>query len=166
VDGGGDGAEVLGGSASVPEQTPPGEPSEPSEPSEGLPIEEIHHVTVPVTDAVRSSDWYTAVLDFEPILLYEDEDRVVDVVVVHPGGVSLRLLEDRDRARAMAGFDLFSLGVDGRGGLERWARRFDGEGVDCTPIRPAHLGWALTVTDPDGIGIVLQTTDSPSADEG
>jgi catechol 2,3-dioxygenase-like lactoylglutathione lyase family enzyme len=126
----------------------------------------IHHVTVPVGDVVLSSDWYASVLDLDCIMVFEQEERVEEAVLAHPGGLVLHLVAAPERAAGLAGFDLMALDVGEPANLQRWERRLDDLGITHTPIRPAHLGWSLAFPDPSGIRIALHTREQPSADEG
>ena len=124
----------------------------------------VHHVTVPATDVIRSRDWYANVLGFDPILDEEEEDRVLEVTLSHPSGAMLRLRFAPDRARALAGFKVVTLSIGDEHELESWCEWLDSLEVEHTPIQPAHIGWAVTLEDPDGIGVGLQTSVTVSAE--
>ena len=57
----------------------------------------LHHVRSPVSDLMRSRDWYTGVLGFEPRLSLQEEDHVVGVVLAQSNGLTLGLHYARSR---------------------------------------------------------------------
>jgi catechol 2,3-dioxygenase-like lactoylglutathione lyase family enzyme len=127
----------------------------------------VHHVVVPVTDIERSRDWYEAVLGFRTVVDEEVEDRLAEVTLEHPtGGIVVCLSAAPERAHALAGFSPVSLTVASESELARWENHFTTIGVQHSKSRDAHLGWALDVTDPDGILIQLHTREGVSADVG
>ena len=126
----------------------------------------IHHVTVPVDDVLLSSDWYASVLGLDCIMVFEQEERVEEALLAHPGGLVLHLVAAPERAAGLAGFDLIALDVGEHANVQRWEGWLDELGIAHTPIRPAHLGWSLAFADPSGIRIALHTREQPSADEG
>jgi catechol 2,3-dioxygenase-like lactoylglutathione lyase family enzyme len=129
------------------------------------PLQGIHHVRIPVSDIAVSRDWYPEVLGLEPVLDYEEEDRVVGVALASNDGVTVGLHLDPRRARALAGFCVLALQVDGQGALGAWVERLDALGVAHSGIREGHLGLLVEVADPDGIVVQLHTAEHPSSDE-
>ena len=125
----------------------------------------LHHVRVPVSDVLASRDWYMEVLGFEPMLDYEEEDRVVGVALEHPAGLTLGLHLAPGRVGALKGFAVVALAVPGRDDLEQWAARLDALGVEHSGLEAGHLGWSLDVPDPDGILVQLHTAGEPTADD-
>jgi catechol 2,3-dioxygenase-like lactoylglutathione lyase family enzyme len=125
----------------------------------------LHHVRLPVSDVMRSRDWYIDVLGFEPCLSVESEDRGVGVVVDHPSGLALGLHYEPALARALRGFCSIALSVGTDEDLTRWCTRLDTLGVGHSAPTQGHLGWYVEVPDPDGLVIELHTTGQPSADE-
>jgi catechol 2,3-dioxygenase-like lactoylglutathione lyase family enzyme len=125
----------------------------------------LHHVRVPVSDVLRSRDWYTDVLGFAPRLTFEDRDSVIGVVVDHPSGLTLGLHQQPDLARALRGFCCLALDIGSAEDLARWCRRLDAMGISHSEPDEGHLGWYVAVPDPDGLLVYLHTTDQPSADE-
>jgi hypothetical protein len=63
----------------------------------------IHHVTVPVDDVLLSSDWYASVLGLDCIMVFEQEERVEEALLAHPGGLVLHLVAAPERAAGLAG---------------------------------------------------------------
>ena len=125
----------------------------------------LHHVRLPVSDVMRSRDWYTDVLGFEPRLSLENEDRVVGVVVDHRSGLTLGLHYEPALARALRGFCTVALNVGTVDDLDRWCAYLDTLGIGHSAPAEGHLGWFVEVPDPDGLVIELHTTGQPSADE-
>ena len=125
----------------------------------------LHHVRLPVSDVMRSRDWYADVLGFEPRLSVEDEDHVVGVVVHHHSGLAIGLHYEPGRARALSGFCSVALSVGAIDDLDRSCQRLDLLGISHSAPTEGHLGWFVEVPDPDGLVIELHTTSQPSADE-
>ena len=104
-------------------------------------------------------------LGFEPILDFEEEDRLVGVVLQHPCGITLGLHVEPERCRALNGFSAIALCVGTLGQLEDWCRYLDRLGIDYSPISEAHIGWSIQLPDCDGILVQLHTRGHPNADE-
>ncbi|MHB1504095.1 MAG: VOC family protein [Acidimicrobiales bacterium] len=122
----------------------------------------VHHLRLPVIEVERSRDWYVQVLGFETILDYEEEDHVAGVLLRHASGIVLGLHEIPGEASMLAGFTIAALAVGNRADLDKWAAWLDEIGMAHGPVTDGHLGWFITVTDPDGIVIELHTLDQPS----
>jgi len=125
----------------------------------------LHHVRVPVSDVIRSRDWYCDVLGFECRLVFEDEDRVVGVVLDHECGLSLGLHLLPHAARALHGFCCVALDVGDMDHLAHSCRELDGAGIPHSEPTQGHLGWYVEIRDPDSVVIQLHTSSRPSADE-
>ncbi len=126
----------------------------------------LHHVRVPVSDVMRSRDWYIDVLGFEPCLSVEAEDHVIGVVVDHRSGLTLALHYQPALARALRGFSSVALSVGTVDATRtRWCGRLEEMGIDHTAPAEGHLGWYVEVPDPDGLVVELHTAGQPSADE-
>ncbi len=125
----------------------------------------LHHVRLPVSDVLRSRDWYASLFGFEPLLCFEEETHVVGVVVGHGRGPTLGLHEAPHIAAAMRGFCCLALNIGDRENLDRWCRHLDNRGIDRSDPEEGHLGWYVEVCDPDGIVVRLHTSLQPSADE-
>jgi len=120
---------------------------------------------VPVSDVMRSRDWYIDVLGFRPCLSVESEESVVGVVVDHPSGLAVGLHYDPSLAEALRGFSSIALSIGTDEDLTRWCARLDALGVGHSAPMQGHLGWYVEVPDPDGLVIQLHTIGQPSADE-
>ena len=125
----------------------------------------LHHVRLPVSDVMRSRDWYMDVFGFEPRLTVEEEDRVIGVVVGHRSGLTLGLHFAPELARALEGYCPVALSVAAHDELIRCCARLDRAGVGHSGPIEGHLGWYVEVPDPDGIVIEIHTVDQPTADE-
>jgi catechol 2,3-dioxygenase-like lactoylglutathione lyase family enzyme len=125
----------------------------------------VYHVRLPVSDVLLSRDWYLDVLGFEPVLDYEEEDRLVGVALRHPSGVRLGVHLDPERALALRGFAVLSLRVSTRADLEAWSAHFDRLGVEHSVIAEGHPGFGLEVADPDGICVEFHTIGHPTTDD-
>jgi catechol 2,3-dioxygenase-like lactoylglutathione lyase family enzyme len=125
----------------------------------------LHHVRLPVSDVMRSRDWYTDVFGFEPLLSVEEEDHVVGVVVGQRNGLTLGLHYAPALAGALRGFSPVGLSVGAVDDLTRWCTRLDALGVRHSAPAEGHLGWYVEVPDPDGLIIELHTIGQPTADE-
>jgi glyoxylase I family protein len=131
-------------------------------------ISGLHHVSMPVTDALRSSDWFERVFGFRCVLIREEEDHVTMVTLEHPCGAVLYLHEAPELVEAWrlsrTGTAVLGLSVPDRSALAAWRSRLDEMGVEHTPPRLAHLGVAVDVIGPDGLGIQLHTREQVSGD--
>lgn len=125
----------------------------------------LHHLRLPVSDVMRSRDWYISVFGFEPLLSVEEEDRVVGVVLGHSSGITLGLHYAPDLARALDGFCSVALSVGDAHDLARWCTQLDTLGVDHSAPADGHLGSYVEVPDPAGLIIELHTIGQPSAGE-
>ena len=129
----------------------------------------FHHVSLPASDLDRSSDWYERVFGFQRVLIEEDEDCVTMVMLEHPEGMLLCLHQSPDLSRAWHGLGstvaVLSFRVASRAALVAWDKRLAELGTQHTGPRPAHLDWALDVTDASGLRIQLHTYEAISADE-
>jgi catechol 2,3-dioxygenase-like lactoylglutathione lyase family enzyme len=121
----------------------------------------FHHVKLPVTDVVRSGDWYRRVVGLEVALEFVEEGVLMGLALRDPGGtVRLALRHDPTRAAALAGFDPITLGVPNRTDLEAWKQRLDELGQPHGGVVTGHQGWAIVgLHDPDGIEVRLYTLE-------
>jgi glyoxylase I family protein len=131
-------------------------------------ISGLHHVALPATDALRSSDWFERVFGFRCVLIREEEDQITMVTLEHPSGAVLYIQNAPGLVEAWrlsrTGTAVLGLSVADQAALARWQHRLTELGVEHTPPRPAHLGVALDVTGPDGLGIQLHTREEISGD--
>ncbi len=128
----------------------------------------LHHLSLPASDCVASSDWYERVLGFSRVLVEEDEDAVTTVALQHDCDVLLYLRLDR---RGIETVDeaaphgpALSFRVHSRRDLDAWDERLTALGVEHSVPRQVHLGWAIDFAGPDGLLIQLHTHERISAD--
>ena len=119
----------------------------------------LAHVAVTVTDLERSTAWYTALFDSEPVL---DEDETTGgfhhtVYLIgggqlfglhtHPEGASDKFSEKQ------TGLDHVSFACRDRNELQDWANRLDQLGITHGGIVDAHYGSGVSFRDPDDIAL-------------
>jgi len=119
----------------------------------------VAHVAITVTDLERSTRWYNALFDAEPVL---DEDETTGgfhhtVYVIgggqlfglhtHPRGIGDKFSE------LQTGLDHVSFACRDRNELQDWAARLDQLGVSHGGIVDAHYGSGLSFRDPDDIAL-------------
>jgi len=126
-------------------------------------ISGIHHVSLPATDVMRSTDWFERVFGFSCLLIKEEEDRIAMATMEHPAGVLLYLHQVPQEAAAASWLpgpaSALALAVTDRPALMGWDSRLTDLGVEHGQPREAHLGWALDVIGPDGLRIQLHTRE-------
>jgi len=131
-------------------------------------ISGLHHVSLPATDVLRSSDWFERVFGFRCVLIREEEDHITMVTLEHSSGGVLYIHQAPELVEAWrlstTGTAVVGLSVADSAELARWQDRLAELGVEHTPPRPAHLGLALDVTGPDGLGFQLHTREEISGD--
>jgi catechol-2,3-dioxygenase len=117
----------------------------------------FHHVKLPVTDVVRSREWYGRVLGLQTQLEFVEDGVLMGVALSDPGDtVHLALRHDPVRAAAMAGFDPVALCAPTRGDLEAWRQRLDDLAEPHGGVVTGHAGWVIVgLHDPDGIEVRL-----------
>jgi glyoxylase I family protein len=128
----------------------------------------LHHLSLPASDCVLSSDWYERVLGFSRVLVEEEEDAVTTVALQHDCDVLLYLRLDRRTIKAPSGSayhgPALSFSVRSRSDLDAWDEWLTTLGVDHSGPRQVHLGWAVDIAGPDGLLIQLHTRERLSAE--
>ena len=125
----------------------------------------LHHVSVPVADVIRSSDWYHYVFAFDVRFILEEEDGIVGIILQHESGLTVALRHAPTQAEALRDYCPLSLCVGEHDDLRRWCDLLDDKSVAHSTILDGHLGWYVEVPDPDGIIVELHTYGLPTADE-
>jgi catechol 2,3-dioxygenase-like lactoylglutathione lyase family enzyme len=120
-------------------------------------INGFHHVKLPVTELVRSRDWYARVLGLRTHLEFVESGVLMGVAMRDPDGtLDLALRQDPVRAAAMAGFDPLALRVPTPAALDAWRQRLADLDVPYGGIVTGHAGRVLVgLYDPDGIEVRL-----------
>jgi catechol 2,3-dioxygenase-like lactoylglutathione lyase family enzyme len=125
-------------------------------------LQSVSHIAFTVTDLARSKEWYTKVLGWQA--MYDAEDGGISYSLGTVPGVGIFLTLRHHSTGSGDGFDPgrtgldhFAFGVDSRGDLEEWEKRFDEMGVTYTPIVDAPYGHVLNFKDPDNIALELFT---------
>ncbi len=122
---------------------------------EGIGIERILQVKIPVSDLRRSVEWYSRAFDLRLGWEFVEDGVVRGAVLTDPSTgllVGLRHREVVPGQPAFPGFDLFSFGVASPEVLANLVERFDALGVEHGPLfdRGPGGGVQLDVPDPDG----------------
>jgi catechol 2,3-dioxygenase-like lactoylglutathione lyase family enzyme len=119
----------------------------------------FHHVKLPVTDVVRSRDWYQRVLGLQTHLEFVEDGTLMGVALRDASGtVQLAVRHDPVRAAALAGFDPIALCVPTRDDLHAWRQQLDDLAEPHGGIVTGHTGWVIIgLHDPDGIEVRLYT---------
>lgn len=118
---------------------------------------------MPAQDPQATADWYAQVMGFATVVIEEQADDVT-LVVMHHRPSDVRLVVRHSPDHRPPDFPLFSLRVGDKATLEEWDAYLAGLGVTHTAVHQAHLGWALTLTGPEGVRIQLHTDDAISGD--
>ncbi|MDG6101931.1 VOC family protein [Dactylosporangium aurantiacum] len=120
-------------------------------------INGFHHVKLPVTDPVRSRDWYARVLGLRTHLEFVEEGELMGVAMRDPGdSIELALRRDPARAAVLAGFDPLALQLPTPAALDGWQRHFEDLGEPHGGIVTGRMGRVLVgLHDPDGIEVRL-----------
>jgi catechol 2,3-dioxygenase-like lactoylglutathione lyase family enzyme len=126
----------------------------------------LHHVKVPVSDMVRSREFYERVLELEPLTEFRDDhDGVVRGVIYRAkGDLMISLREQPVAAAGLVGYDPFAMMLRRRADIGHWADRLDALGVEREPIVEASIGFMLRFEDPDGIEVRFYTLDAEGRD--
>lgn len=117
----------------------------------------VHHVTLTVTDAARSADWYQSLLG--PASVVERRgDTWRRLRMQWPSGLVIGVTQHQ--ATALARFDESRVGLDHIGiacdseqEVAAWVTHMDAIGLEHGPLEDVPYGWAVTARDPDAIPI-------------
>jgi len=125
---------------------------------------QIVQVKIPCTDLRISARWYKALLELDHHREFVEDGEVAGVVLVHHDGwvLGLRLRTKVPGEPTFPGFDLLSLSIDDRVGLETIKARATSLGSRVGDIVERGTdGLALDVFDPDGTAIRFLTPSEP-----
>ena len=120
----------------------------------------VHHIRLIVTDAIRSRDFYTSLLNFKvaaelpPGFVLTNGNLLLGITP--PWDASQSIPNDRFSPNRV-GLDHLSFGVSNRAELNKAAALFDEHGVEHGEVRdlPAFGITILSFNDPDGIQVEL-----------
>lgn len=122
----------------------------------------IVQVKIPCTDLRVSAAWYSALLDLKHHREFVEEGEVAGVVLAHSEGWVLGLRLRTRVPPTFPGFDLLSLSVEDRVGLEAVKARATSLGGQVSDIIDRGTdGPALDVFDPDGTAIRFLVPGTP-----
>lgn len=118
----------------------------------------VHHLTLTVTDADASADWYQRLLGPADVVRREAPGWR-RVRMAWPSGIVIGVTahdatptgQGFDHARV--GLDHVGLGCASEADVRRWADRLDELGMGHGPVEDVPYGWAVTARDPDGIPV-------------
>lgn len=121
-------------------------------------VPSVHHLTLTVTDAESSADWYQRLLGPATVIRRQGPDWT-RVRMQWPGGLVIGVTQHESTSGTDAfdhtriGLDHVGLGCDGEAEVRAWAQRMDDLGIGHGPVEDVPYGWAVTARDPDGIPV-------------
>ncbi len=135
----------------------------------GLRIEGIHHIKLPVTDLARSLDFYEQLLGAERIPAFDHKDPdtgdVYAFICDVPGlGTKLELRLNPEHAERQRKFDPVTIAVADRAMLRRWTERLDELGIEHSDEIAAIQAWLVTFDDPDQHRLRFYTLETHGPD--
>jgi catechol-2,3-dioxygenase len=119
----------------------------------------VTHIAVTVTDLKRSTEWYSALFDSQPVLDEDEETGGFHHTVYAIGGGQLFGLHTHPRATGdkfselQTGLDHVSFSCRDRNELLDWAARLEQLGIAHGGVVDAHYGSGVSFRDPDGIAL-------------
>ncbi len=133
-----------------------------------LMIDNIHHITLTVSDLARSADFYTRHLGFQPLVdlgsrrLFTNGHFILGVTL--PSDPDAPIPDDDRFSENRIGLDHVSFNVGSLAELEAAAASFDAQGITRGEIRDLGSGfgvYVMTVRDPDNIQLELTAAYAP-----
>lgn len=118
----------------------------------------VHHLTISVTDAGRSAEWYQRLLG-EATIIHRNGPDWIRIRMQWPDGLVIgatqhEATDDEDRFdETRVGLDHIGIGCPSEADVRAWADRMDALGIAHGPVEDVAYGWAVTARDPDGIAI-------------
>jgi catechol 2,3-dioxygenase-like lactoylglutathione lyase family enzyme len=122
----------------------------------------LHHIRIPVSDVMNSSDWFAETFGFETILITEDEDMVTGVVMTNKSGLFVGFHFDEARSAALGDFPVIGLAVSD---FDSWPAFLDAKGTAHSEVIDSHLGRSLCARGPGELAVEIHTPIQPSTDE-
>ncbi|SBU01551.1 conserved protein of unknown function [Candidatus Promineifilum breve] len=133
-----------------------------------LRIDNIHHITLTVSDLARSADFYMRHLGFQPLVdlgsrrLFTNGHFILGVTL--PSDPDAPTPDDDHFSENRIGLDHVSFNVSSRAELEAAAASFDAHGITHGEIRDlgSSFGvYVMSVRDPDNIQLELTAPHAP-----
>lgn len=121
----------------------------------------VHHVTLSVSDAAASADWYREILGFT-ILRHFTAEGLTKAMITR-AGVTIVLVAHGELAvpgpfdERRTGLDHLSFAVADAAQLEKWAARLDAAGITRSAVKQGSTGSLLAFRDPDNIALEFYT---------
>lgn len=118
----------------------------------------IHHLTLSVTDAQRSADWYRSLLG-EATIIEREAPGWKRTRMQWPSGLVIGLTQHSSTSTtdvfdySRVGLDHIGLGCASEVEVRQWAAHMDSVDITHGPIEDVPYGWAVTAKDPDGIAV-------------
>lgn len=131
-------------------------------------INNIHHITLTVSDLARSADFYTRHLGFQPLAdlgslrLFTNGHFILGVTL--PSDPDAPVPDDDRFSENRIGLDHVSFHVGRLAELEAAAASFDAQGITRGEIADLGSGfgvYVMTVRDPDNIQLELTAAYAP-----
>lgn len=135
---------------------------------DGVQLNGVFSIKVPVSDLARSRAWYENTLGFSVDVEFPDDDGVVRGLAGHLVGVDetfVALRTDPAMAESLRGANLFNLGVADDEALDRWATHLDERAIARSPKIDATIGWMIVIHDPDDLEIHLYSRAQHGIDQ-
>jgi glyoxylase I family protein len=115
-----------------------------------------HHVALTVSDADRSTGWYSDLLGMQVVMTGDDESVKFRILAHADSGWLLGIRQYPNREAD--GFDEFRTGLDhlafsvaSQAELEDWERELSRRGIAFSPIAEMPIGSVIVFRDPDNI---------------
>lgn len=118
----------------------------------------VHHITLTVTDAARSAEWYQRLLG-EAAVIHRQGPGWTRIRMQWPDGLVIGATQHEATAAddrfdtTRVGLDHIGIGCPDEAEVRAWADRMDALGITHGPVEDVPYGWAVTARDPDGIAI-------------
>ncbi len=118
----------------------------------------VHHVTISVTDAETSAEWYQRLLGPAEITRREGADWT-RIRMQWPSGLVIGATQHEGTSagdrfdHTRVGLDHLGLACADEAEVRAWLELMDDLGIAHGPFEDAPYGWAVTARDPDGLPI-------------
>ncbi|MFP5020657.1 VOC family protein [Pseudonocardia phyllosphaerae] len=120
----------------------------------------LQHVAITVSDLERSTKWYAALFDAEPVLDEDEEGGTFHhTVFALDGGMLFGLHTHQGRESGdtfderRTGLDHIGFAVGSQAELKQWAEKLTELGIAHDGVKSAHYGSGVSFRDPDNIAL-------------